>query len=90
MDDVACSSFDDIIQNCNHSNETRENCGASEGAGVICFDTEYFVELQGGDGISTGNVFVLNNNGFFGPVCDDGWTDTDASTVCRSGYTNSI
>ena len=49
-----------------------------------------YVELQGGDGIRTGNVFVVNNNRFFGPVCDDLWTDTDATTVCRSGYTNSI
>ena len=43
------------------------------------------MELQGGDGVSTGNVFVTNLNGFFGPVCDDSWDDTDANTVCRLG-----
>ena len=84
MDNVACSSDDDIIQNCGHLDETGENCGSSEGAGVICqMPTENFVELWGGDGSNNGNVFVLNNNGLLGPVCDDGWTNTDANTVCR-------
>ena len=84
MDNVACSSDDDIIQNCDHTDENGENCGSSEGAGVIC-QSGNSVELQGGDGSSTGNVFVVNNNGFYGPVCDDSWGDEDANTVCRSG-----
>ena len=42
------------------------------------------VELRGGDGQSTGNVFVTNREGYFGPVCDDNWDDDDATTVCRS------
>jgi len=87
MDDVSCTPEDDIIQNCDHVED--ENCAITEGAGVIC-RTETFVELRGGDGSSTGNVFVINNSGFYGPVCDDGWTDIEADTVCRSGYTNSI
>ena len=33
--------------------------------------------------MSTGNVFAVNRNGYFGPVCDDHWTDTEADTVCR-------
>ena len=41
------------------------------------------MELQGGNGVSTGNVFAVNRNGYFGPVCDDHWTDTEADTVCR-------
>jgi len=59
-------------------------------------DYDYHVELQGGNGVSTGNVFAVNRNGYFGPVCDDHWTDTEADTVCRqlgfnrgTHYTNS-
>ena len=36
MDNVGCSPSDDIIQNCQHIDENRENCGSSDGAGVIC------------------------------------------------------
>ena len=43
------------------------------------------MELQGGNGVSTGNVFAVNSVGYFGPVCDDHWTDTEADTVCRYG-----
>ena len=39
--------------------------------------------LIGGNGVSSGNVFVVNSNGFYGPVCDDGWTDTEATVVCK-------
>jgi len=46
-------------------------------------DYNYHVELQGGDGVSTGNVFAVNSVGYFGPVCDDNWSDTEADTVCK-------
>ena len=49
---------------------------------VLCSDKH--VELLGGDGVSSGSVFAVNHNGYFGPVCDDNWTDTEANTVCRS------
>ena len=39
--------------------------------------------LVGGNGYSSGNVFVDNRNQYFGPVCDDGWTNTSAIVVCR-------
>ena len=44
---------------------------------------DYHVELRGGDGYSYGNVFATNINGYLGPVCDDHWTNTEATTVCR-------
>ena len=41
------------------------------------------IELHGGDGFSYGNVFATNLNGYFGPVCDDGWGDIEATIVCQ-------
>ena len=43
----------------------------------------YRVQLRGGDGSSSGNVFATNRDGYFGPVCDDGWGKFEANTVCR-------
>ena len=34
MDDVACTGRESNIRNCRHN--TRDNCGGSEGAGVVC------------------------------------------------------
>ena len=44
---------------------------------------DYCIELRGGDGGSSGNVFVVNRLGYFGPVCDDDWGSYEANTVCR-------
>ena len=40
------------------------------------------VQLIGGDGYKSGNVFVQNSLGYFGPVCDDNWGFEDARVVC--------
>ena len=39
---------------------------------------------KGEDELS-GNVFAVNSDGFFGPVCDDGWDINAATVVCRYG-----
>ena len=44
------------------------------------------VELHGGSGPKEGNVYANNRNGDFGPVCDHGWTDVEATVVCRLVY----
>ena len=41
------------------------------------------VELIGGDNDRSGNVFALNREGYFGPVCDDTWGPVEANTVCQ-------
>ena len=48
--------------------------------------TSYFnrVELHGnGNSTYEGNVFAVNREDFFGPVCDDRWSDVEANVVCR-------
>jgi len=44
---------------------------------------DYHIELRGGDGYSRGNVYAVNKQGNFGPVCDDAWSSNDAHVVCR-------
>ena len=43
---------------------------------------ELYKKKQGEDELS-GNVFAVNSDGFFGPVCDDGWDINAATVVCR-------
>ena len=42
-----------------------------------------WVELRGGEDDLSGNVFAVNSDGFFGPVCDDSWDPAAAMVVCR-------
>ena len=53
-------------------------------------DYSLHVELRGGSvGLTEayGNVYAVNSNGYFGPVCDDSWGSSDADVVCRQlGY----
>ena len=132
MDEVACSSTDQTLQDCSYNDETTEDCGQGEGAGVNCYnydssgtysswtdctcageqltqsrtwecddpassecpgshvevrnctlEEDCSVWLVGGNGVSSGNVFAINVNNFEGPVCDNGWTDTAATVVCK-------
>ena len=49
------------------------------------------VELRGGDGVRTGNVFAVNNQGYFGPICDDYWFNEEATVVCRQlGFNSGV
>ena len=45
------------------------------------------IALIGGSVPSEGNVWITNQNGHLGPVCDIGWDKNDADVVCRQlGY----
>ena len=50
----------------------------------------YHVELRGGyvgEDEAWGNVYAVNSNGYFGPVCDDGWGPIEVAIVCwQLGY----
>ena len=131
MDEVACNSTEQTLQDCSYNDETTEDCGQGEGAGVNCYsydssgtysswtdctcaggkkqsrtwecddpessecpgshvevrnctlEEDCSVWLVGGNGVSSGNVFAINVNNFEGPVCDNGWTDTAATVVCK-------
>ena len=44
----------------------------------------HHVELQGGSvgpSEAYGNVFAVNSNGYFGPVCDDDWSSNDVQVI---------
>ena len=53
-------------------------------------DYSLHVELRGGSVGSSeayGNVYAVNSNSYFGPVCDDVWGSSHADVVCRQlGY----
>ena len=48
--------------------------------------TSYFnrVELLGnGNSSYEGNVYAVNRDEWFGPVCDDNWGEAEANVTCR-------
>ena len=53
MDDVECTGEETSLLECKHNR--IDDCGSSEGAGVICDTT---VELVGGDTTNVGNVLL--------------------------------
>ena len=76
MDDVDCDGDETTLLDCCFI--VSHNCGAHEGAGVMC-DA---VSLQGGPTPYEGNLFIKGE-----PVCDDGWDENDANVACRMlGY----
>ena len=49
---------------------------------------EGMIRLQGGDFVNQGRVEVYCN-GQWGTICDDGFSSTDARTICKQlGYNN--
>ena len=76
LDNVDCNGDETSLLDC--SFVTNHNCGASEGAGVMC-DA---ISLQGGPTAYEGNLFIKGE-----PVCDDAWDENDAIVACRMlGY----
>ena len=72
MDNVNCDGSEKTLFDCSYL--PTDNCGTTEGAGVVCYD----MELIGGSVINEGNIYFMGR-----PICDDLWDNNDATVACR-------
>ncbi|NXG39680.1 DMBT1 protein, partial [Dromaius novaehollandiae] len=84
LDNVQCSGREAALSECQARPWGIHNCIHGEDAGVVCTATEVSSELRLENGPSrcAGRVEVLHNYQW-GTVCDDGWSLTEATVVCR-------
>ncbi|XP_021369808.1 deleted in malignant brain tumors 1 protein-like isoform X2 [Mizuhopecten yessoensis] len=85
LDQVNCvSGYIEDISDCNHAGWGKENCGHQEDAGVVCRVSGYTrVRLRGNGSSSHQGRVEIYHNSEWGTICDDFWTDEDASVICR-------
>merc|ERR1711915_141094 len=70
-----------------------DTSGFDVGTPICMKDTTLLVELRNGTQSGNGNVYALNRDGVFGPVCDDNTNANDnaANVVCRQiGYDRGV
>ena len=60
MDDIMCNGTESHIGLCAHN--ATENCGSTEGAGVMCGLTYDNITLVGGSSNNEGNVLLHGNS----------------------------
>ncbi|XP_068779591.1 deleted in malignant brain tumors 1 protein-like isoform X1 [Struthio camelus] len=86
LDNVQCSGTEAALSECQAMPWGINNCDHGEDAGVVCTDTatEASPELRLANGPNrcAGRVEVLHNY-HWGTVCDDDWSLTEATVVCR-------
>nr|XP_054760966.1 deleted in malignant brain tumors 1 protein-like [Lytechinus pictus] len=82
LDNVDCTGQEMDLEDCSHNGFEVHDCQHNEDAGVECTPKDLQVRLVGGDSALEGRVEVFYN-GFWGTVCDDNWSSTDARVVCR-------
>uniref|UniRef100_A0A8C4Q6Q1 Serine protease 12 n=1 Tax=Eptatretus burgeri TaxID=7764 RepID=A0A8C4Q6Q1_EPTBU len=89
LDDVVCSGWESGLLTCAHSEWGRHDCSHHEDVSVACYGREHDTNLLGpplrlvdGDSEREGRIEV-RIDGEWGSVCDDGWSDRDATVACR-------
>ncbi|XP_072445130.1 neurotrypsin isoform X4 [Chiloscyllium punctatum] len=96
LDDVRCSGQESSLSFCPRSEWGKHDCSHHEDVTVICThnaanDIQGIlfgppIRLMDGENKKEGRVEIFIN-GQWGTICDDGWTDEDATVVCHQlGY----
>ena len=83
FDDVQCIGNETSIFDCSYTSD--HNCVHFEDAGVVCGSqncNDSDIRLVNGFSSYEGRVEICLN-GVWGTVCDDFWSDNDATVVCR-------
>ncbi len=86
LDNLACTGDEATLIDCPSNGIGNHNCFHFEDAGVRCSDpicTNGETRLVHGDHNYIGRIEVCVN-GIWGTICDDSFTDVDATVVCRS------
>uniref|UniRef100_A0A8C3JUL2 Soluble scavenger receptor cysteine-rich domain-containing protein SSC5D n=1 Tax=Calidris pygmaea TaxID=425635 RepID=A0A8C3JUL2_9CHAR len=82
LDDVNCMGTEVALSYCRSKGWGNNNCHHGEDAGVVCSVGPAELRLVGGPNHCSGRVEVMHDHQW-GTVCDDDWSFTDASVVCR-------
>ncbi|XP_053317413.1 neurotrypsin [Spea bombifrons] len=94
LDDVSCTGKESSFVQCSKKDWGKNDCSHQEDVHITCHpDTDNHrsftgppLRLMDGETKKEGRVEIYLN-GQWGTICDDGWTDKDASVVCRQlGY----
>ncbi|XP_047574269.1 neurotrypsin isoform X2 [Lutra lutra] len=94
LDDVSCLGKESSLVQCSRRQWGRHDCSHREDVGITCYpggngyrlSLGFPIRLVDGENKKEGRV-ELFINGQWGTICDDGWTDKDATVICRQlGY----
>ncbi|KAK6194751.1 hypothetical protein SNE40_000318 [Patella caerulea] len=85
VDDLGCQGPEASIINCSHKGWGVNNCAHTEDVAIECAvdpPPKTPVRLVGGPTPGEGRVELFYNNQW-GTICDNNWTNADATVICR-------